>query len=105
MSSEWIRIWKEEDFSSISKALILIGEGSSDCGNCRHLGIEYSKVSKCPSCGVTFRYAGLRSARSSGDRLRWVRKIRQDHPDWTIIEYEDFKSTMDRKKARDIFSD
>ncbi len=104
MGREFIRIWVEEDVEQLSKRLLIVGESFSDCGNCRHLGLDFAQAKNCPECKVEFQYVTSRHAGGgAGERFRWLRKIREKRPDLKFIDYDDYNRNMARIRARDIF--
>lgn len=104
MANEFIRIWIEEDVVELSKKLLIVGESFSDCGNCRHLGLDFARAKSCPECKVEFRYITSRHAGGgAAERFRWLRKIREKRPDLKCIDYDDYERNMARIRARNIF--
>lgn len=93
-----IRVWKEFDLNDIDKNLIVVGELSSDCNACRHVGID-SKAAVCPNCGTPFKFMGFRR------RLEphYLRKMKQELPGTIFIDFDDFKRAVGKRDARDLF--
>ena len=101
----YIRVWQHCDVEAISKCLLIVGDVSADCSNCRELGIEYSKASHCPKCGTVFRFITSRSAgKLDGARGSTVKRIKERRPDLTFIDYDDYKEITGKQNARDFFS-
>lgn len=105
MAKEFIRLWIQEDTELIGKHLLIVGESYSDCGNCRQLGLDFTKVKRCPECNTEFKYITSRYAGGgAADRFRWLRRITEQRPELPFVDYDDYQKHMSRHKARDIFS-
>ena len=102
--SLYIRIWQACVPEEITKHLLIVGDITADCANCRELGIEYAQARTCPKCGADFRFI---AARNTGkiDRNRGanVRRIKERRPDLTFIDYEDYREITGKQQARDFF--
>ncbi|MFH1854169.1 MAG: hypothetical protein ABH815_02530 [Candidatus Omnitrophota bacterium] len=93
---DFVRVWKEIDIKEMSNHLLVVGDLTGDCSNCRALGIDYTKASICPKCGTNFKYIASRS--------REVGKIIKKRPDLIFIDFEDYKKITGKIKARNLFS-
>ncbi|MFA4991410.1 MAG: hypothetical protein WC569_02400 [Candidatus Omnitrophota bacterium] len=93
--SELVRVWKEIETDDISHHLLIVGESTGDCSNCRELGINYSMAKVCPKCGSDFKYIA--------SRTREIRKIKNRRPDLIFIELEDYKRATGKIKAKNLF--
>ncbi len=93
--SDLIRVWKEMDVTDIGKHLLIAGEVTGDCSNCRELGINYSTAKACPKCGNEFKYIA--------SRPHEIRKIKNKRPDLIFIDLEDYKKVTGKIKAKDLF--
>ena len=101
----YIRVWQSCNVEEISKCLLIVGDVSADCSNCRELGIEYSKAKNCPKCGTTFHFITSRNAgRLDPGRGGTVKRIKDRRADLTFIDYEDFKEITGKQQARNFFS-
>lgn len=101
----YIRIWQKCDIAEITKHLLIVGDVTADCQNCRELGIDYVNVRQCPKCGTTFRFIASRNTgKLDGGRGATVKRIKERRPDLTFIDYEDYKEITGKTKARDFFS-
>ena len=102
--SFYIRIWQSCDVGEIAKHLMIVGDVTADCANCRELGIDYVSSRQCPKCGTDFKFI---AARSTGklDRNRGsaVKRIKDRRPDMTFIDYEDYREITGKQRARDFF--
>ena len=90
--SDLIRVWKEIDVSEIEKHLLIVGNVSGDCSNCRELGIDYISAKSCPKCASEFKYISTRSFE--------IKKIKQKRPDLIFIDLEDYKKAAGKIKAK-----
>ncbi len=97
-----VRVAQEQDFDTLSKHLIVVGELTGECFACRHVGIDYSREKYCPECKTDFRFIASRK-RASDNNAVLLSRLAQRRPDLTYVEYQDIKGTSDRQKARDIF--
>ncbi len=99
----YIRIWQACDIEQISKHLIIVGDITADCANCREFGIEYAQARSCPKCGTEFKFIACRSA--GGQTMGTaVRRITSRCPNLTFVDYGDYKSLIGKKEARDFFN-
>lgn len=95
----YIRVWRDMDLDDIQKHLLVAGDPTGDCANCREIGIDIVKAKACPKCGAEFKYIGTRIR----DSVPQARRLKQKRPDLTVIEYSDFKNAQARNDARKIF--
>lgn len=95
-----IREWKEFELEEVSKHLIVVGELSGDCANCRHIGIDYLNQKNCPSCKTEFKYIAARNPKQSPSIYK---KVKDKGLGLAVLEYADFKLGQDRKKAKELF--
>ena len=100
----YIRIWQPCEIENISKHLLIVGDITADCQNCRELGIDYQNSKTCPKCGTPFHFI---AARNTGplrkNRGATVKRIKERRPDLTMIDYEDYKQITGKQSARDFF--
>ncbi|MEK6733421.1 MAG: hypothetical protein AABY55_07320 [Candidatus Omnitrophota bacterium] len=90
-----VRVWNEMDIDDIGKHLLIIGESTGDCSNCRELGINYSTATTCPKCNNYFKYVA--------SRTHEIRKIKTRRPDLIFIDLEDYKKAAGKIKAKSLF--
>jgi predicted RNA-binding Zn-ribbon protein involved in translation (DUF1610 family) len=99
--SFYIRVWQSCNIEEISKHLLIVGDITADCANCRELGIDYAMSHSCPKCGTTFRFIALRSlGKTQGGSIK---RIKDRRPDLTFIDYDDYKQITGKQQARDFF--
>ena len=95
--SEFLRVWKDLDIKDIEKNLIVLGDLSCDCYSCRHIGID-KNTSQCPGCGTHFKYMALRRKVSTA----YLKKLAQEMPYLTFIDYDDFKALTGKSAAHKL---
>lgn len=100
----YIRIWQKCDIAEITKCLLIVGDVTADCQNCRELGIDYANARQCPKCATTFRFIASRNTgKLDGGRGATVKRIKDRRPDLTFIDYEDYKEITGKTQAREFF--
>ncbi len=100
----YIRIWQSCVIEEITKHLLIVGDVTADCQNCRELGINYAQTRDCPKCGTTFRFiASRKTGKLDVARGGTVKRIKDRRPDLTFIDYEDYKEITGKQSARDFF--
>jgi len=104
LAHEFLRTWQQFDIEEVEKHLLMVGDVSGDCAACRELGISYQGAKECPRCKTIFKYMTSRRLETHpGERFQVVSRLRQRRPDLIFIDYEDYKRTAGRKKAREFF--
>lgn len=99
-----IRVWHVFDVQEVAKHLLIMGDLTADCGNCRELGVNPWKAKTCPKCGTSFQYlASRRLVSHPGERFQLAQRVFQNRPDLQIIDYDDFQKASGHQKARDFF--
>ena len=102
--SFYIRIWQNCDVEGVTKHLMIVGDVTADCANCRELGIEYAQTKNCSKCGTDFRFiASRKTGKLDRNRGGNVKRIKERRPDLTFIDYDDYKEITGRQQARDFF--
>lgn len=102
--SFFIRIWQACDVDEVTKHLLIVGDITADCTNCRELGIDYTQTKSCPQCGTVFRFIASRNTgKLDRNRGATVKRIKDRRPDLTFIDYEDYKEITGKQQARDFF--
>jgi len=94
-SKSIIRVWQEMDVKLIEPHLLMAGQVSADCSNCKEVGIPF-EAKACPKCGTLFKYMGTRVSNSTKEAKRLHRK----RPDLTLVEFSDVKEVQARDRAR-----
>ena len=102
--SFYIRVWQSCNVEEITKHLLIVGDITADCTNCRHLGIEYATAKTCPQCGTIFHFIASRnSGKLDRNRGGTVKRIKDRRPDLTFIDYDDYREITGKQNARDFF--
>ena len=100
----YLRVWQPAKIEEITKHLLIVGDITADCQNCRELGIEYASAKSCPKCGTQFHFIASRNTGPMDrDRGATVKRIKDRRPDLTMIDYEDYKQITGKQSARDFF--
>jgi len=94
----YIRVWQSLDLDDIKEHLLIAGDPTGDCANCKAIGIRISEAQVCPECGTPFRYIATRLANNP----RQARMLKQKRGDLIAIELSDFKDATARKNARNF---
>lgn len=95
-----MRVWQENDLDEINRHLLIVGDLSGDCSQCRQIGIDYASSITCSKCQTAFKYIASRSKEVS---FGHIKRIKEKRPDLVFIDYHDFKQALDRQKAKDFF--
>lgn len=103
MSQGYIRVWQLDDIDFIKQHLVIIGDLTADCANCKHIGIDYQSQKTCPNCKTEFKYAASRSSSAAFDHGALAHKIKKNRPDLILIDFSDFKRAAEKTKAREFF--
>lgn len=102
--SFYIRIWQPCNVEELSKHLLIVGDVTADCMNCRELGIDYASAKECPKCKTTFHFIASRNTgKLDRNRGAVVKRIKDRRPDLTFIDYEDYKEITGKQNAREFF--
>ncbi len=103
MSKAYIRIWQEADIDFIKQHLVIIGDITGDCANCKQIGIEFKTAKTCSNCKTEFKYIASRTTSTSSSYGGLVKRIKDARPDLTFIDLSDFKHITESNKAREFF--
>lgn len=99
-----IRTIKEFDLDEVCQHLLLAGDLSGDCFNCKQIGLDFSSVKNCPKCRTDFRFIASRKSDNFGTKILNLLHIHKKRPDLIYIEFNDLKQHKNREKARDFLS-
>lgn len=106
MKQEVVRVWKQLPMEDMRKHLLNVGQAHGDCENCKELGLDYTSVVKCPSCGIIFKYITSREATNNSEgRHAIAKRLLKMREDLVFIDYDDYKKAFGRDTAKSIFSD
>jgi len=102
--SVFIRVWQACDVAGITPHLLIVGDIAADCANCRELGIDWINQKTCPKCGTEFRFiASRKTTKLDRNRNINIKRIKEQRPELTFIDYEDYKEMTGKQNARDFF--
>lgn len=93
--SKYIRVWEYLDVTDVSSHLLIVGESTGDCSNCRTLGIDYAEAKTCPSCKTLFKYIASRTKEAA--------RLKTKRPDLICIDFDDYRKITGSMKARNLF--
>ncbi|MBU2541285.1 MAG: hypothetical protein KJ593_05225 [Candidatus Omnitrophica bacterium] len=97
-----LRVWKHFDINEVKEHLVIVGQLSADCANCRAIGIDYLKAKKCPECNSEFKFIATRQNQGRFPP-HLIKRIGQMRPELELIDYADFKHASDRSQAENFF--
>lgn len=92
----YIRVWKDMDLEDIQKHLLIAGDPTGDCANCKEVGLDIREAKTCPKCNTEFKYIATRLKGGSSQ----AKRLKTKRPDLTAIELSDFKDATARDDAR-----
>jgi phage FluMu protein Com len=86
------------DVYQVKEHLLLYGDLSGSCGKCNHVDLKLDSI-QCPSCKTTFEFVSFRNPKM---HLPKIHKLLNDHPQMTIVDYDDYKTSLGAAKAHDF---
>ncbi|XDD52088.1 hypothetical protein AB3N59_17995 [Leptospira sp. WS92.C1] len=99
---KYIRLWTKLSVSEISSQLLLIDDLYGTCGNCKHLGLNYTKDKSCPQCGIKFKYLATNS-KSQTEIAKILNRIEKEGLELVLIDREDFNQSKAKDAVKDLF--
>lgn len=103
MEKYLIRFWKETEVEDLAKHLLIVGELTGDCANCREINIDYTREKYCPKCKTEFKYITSRpAALAKSSRFSIMKRIKDRRPDLILIDHQDYKEIMGKIKAKKL---
>lgn len=93
----FLRTWQEFDLVDLQNHLIVVGELSSECFSCHNIGIKATSQ-KCPECATEFKYMGFRRKLMPN----YLRKMKEELPNITFVDFDDFKKAIGKRDARKL---
>ena len=99
MSEQFIRVYKCMDVAEIKQNLLVYGDISGSCSNCKAISIKLDAV-ECPDCKAKFNYIAFRNIKSHLPKLP---RVLGERPYLAIIDFEDYSRNLGKSKAEDLF--
>lgn len=99
---KYVRVWKKLSVSEVSSQMMLIDDLYGTCGNCKHLGLNYTKDKDCPECKTKFRYLATNS-KSPSEIAKILNRIEKEGLDLILIDREDFNQSKAKDAVKDLF--
>ena len=98
MNQRLVRVYKSKDIMDISKHLLVYGDLSASCENCKAIDLKLNDH-KCPQCDTEFKYISFRNVKSHFPKIT---KITNERPSLEIIDYDDYKKCLGAIKAENF---
>ena len=92
----YIRVWQYLDLFEVQKHLLICGDPTGNCANCREVGINIQDTKSCPACKTEFKYIATRVKGSTFQ----AKRLKAKRPDLIAIDFSDFKDAQARSEAR-----
>jgi len=99
MNEKFIRVYKKLDIKTVKKHLLIYGDLSANCANCKEIDIKLN-MPHCPKCETEFKYVAFRNVKTNLPRMN---KIRAERPSLTIIDIDDYNRNISTLKADNLF--
>ncbi|TGK11640.1 hypothetical protein EHO60_04905 [Leptospira fletcheri] len=99
---KYIRVWKKMNVGEVTSHLLIIDDLYGTCGNCKHLGLNYTKDKSCPNCGTKFKYIAS-NLKSPGELAKVLARIEKEKLDFTLIDREDYNLSKAKDAVKDLF--
>ena len=94
-----IRVFQSLNLDEIKKHLMVIGDVSAMCENCRKLDVK-TESPICPECKTEFKFVAFRSSKVP---MAKVTKLTAQRPSMKIIDFEDYTRVKGSSKLDDLF--
>jgi len=99
MSDNFIRIFTKMDVKHVKPNLLIYGDLGGQCAACQEMDIKLDSE-KCPKCQEDFHFIAFRNYKS---HIPKIRKLFDERPNITIIDYDDYKKGAGKNKAEELF--
>lgn len=100
MSEIYIRMWKSINLNEITKHLLIIDDLYGMCANCKEIGLNFVKNTKCPKCGTNFLYIATKNYKEIPKILK---RIQMENLPYTLIEKDDWEKAVAKKSIDALF--
>jgi len=98
MADNLIRIYNILDVRKIRPNLLIHGDLSCSCANCKAMDIALNSL-KCPKCGTDFKYIAFRNIKT---HIPKIHKLFNGRPGISIIDFDDYKRNEGAIKAEEF---
>ena len=98
-----IRVWMSLNSEEVKKHLLLVDDLYGSCGNCKQLGLNYTKDQSCPGCKTEFKYLITR-VKDKGEIRKILARIEKDNLGLKMLEREDWERADAKDALSDLFS-
>lgn len=98
-----VRVWQNLKVDEVRQHLLLVDDLYGSCGNCKQLGLNYLKDSKCSGCGTTFRYLATK-LHNPADVAKILNRINKESLKLTVIDRDDFERAEAKDAINNLFS-
>ena len=99
MSEHFLRVYKKFDVKNIKSCLLIIGDLSASCASCNEINLKID-VTHCPACQAEFKFVAFRNVRTNFPKIH---KILDAHPDWNVVDFDDYQRIIGAMKAGELF--
>ncbi|EQA44219.1 hypothetical protein LEP1GSC050_3270 [Leptospira broomii serovar Hurstbridge str. 5399] len=99
---KYIRVWKKMSVSEVTSHLLIIDDLYGTCGNCKHLGLNYTKDRSCPKCGSKFKYLAT-NLKAPGEIAKVLARIEKEGMEFILIDREDYTQSKAKDAVKDLF--
>jgi len=90
MNEKLIRIYQKKDILLIRKHLLVYGDLSASCQNCKAIDLPMN-IHKCPECHTEFKYISFRNVKT---HISKIIKLMAQRPSVVIIDFDDYKRNL-----------
>lgn len=97
----YIRVWEKLELDYITKHLLIAGDPTGDCANCKEVGINIQAAKSCPKCNTLFKYVATRLQNNASQ----ARKLKMKRQDLVAIDLLDYKEAYARQQAHRFMKD
>ncbi len=98
MSQKFIKVYKKFDVKNIKEHLLIYGDLSGSCANCKAIDLKLSDL-ECPKCKTAFKYIAFRNIKS---HLPKMQKLIEERPGLEFVDHEDFQRNLGVIKAEEF---
>ena len=98
MAERFLRIYKSMDVKEVKKHLLIFGDLSGQCANCQSMDVKLD-IAECPQCQSEFKYIAFRNIKR---HLPKMQEIKEQRPDITLVDHDDYKKTVGALKAEEF---